>query len=176
VFESDNVKQAQRLMQCLNDRGMMMVTAESCTGGLIAALMTELPGSSTVFDRSFVTYSNAAKSAMLDVTVQCLADHGAVSRETALAMADGALKHSRAVPAKAMLAVAVTGVAGPSGGSVAKPVGLVHIAAAMTSVSDQSQRAPLHRECRFGDLGRDAIRMTSVRQAIDLALALIDAE
>jgi nicotinamide-nucleotide amidase len=159
---------AMRLMQCLKGRGMMMATAESCTGGLIAALMTELPGSSAVFDRGFVTYSNAAKVAMLGVAAECLDRHGAVSRETALAMAEGALKHSQAG-----LALAVTGIAGPGGGTEQKPVGLVHLAAAIGTIGG-SLTATRHVECRFGDIGRTQIRQASVRRALELALALVE--
>ncbi len=123
-------------------RGLKVATAESCTGGLVAGALTEIAGSSDVVDRGFVTYSNAAKHAMLGVAEATLARHGAVSRETAEAMARGALGH-----ADADLAVAVTGIAGPGGGSAAKPVGLVHFAAAARD------GRLIHREKRYGDIG-----------------------
>jgi len=137
--------------------GLRIATAESCTGGLVAGLLTEIPGSSAVLERGFVTYSNDAKRELLGVPGATLEAHGAVSEATALAMARGALAHSRA-----QVAVSVTGVAGPDGGTVEKPVGLVHFArvgpgAAMVTI-----------ERRFGDLGRSAIRAASVEQALDL--------
>ena len=104
---------------------LMVATAESCTGGLVAGALTEIAGSSAVVDRGFVTYTNEAKAEMLGVPAERWRRHGAVSRETAEAMAKGALAHSRAD-----LAVAITGIAGPGGGSAEKPVGLVHFAAA----------------------------------------------
>ncbi len=107
--------------------GLRVATAESCTGGMIAAALTDVAGSSAVFERGFVTYSNAAKAELLGVPEASLAEHGAVSEQTARAMAEGALAHSRAD-----VAVAVTGIAGPDGGSPDKPVGLVHFAAART--------------------------------------------
>ncbi len=143
---------------------LKIATAESCTGGLVAALLTEIPGSSAVVERGFVTYSNDAKRELLGVTDATLATHGAVSEATALAMARGALAHSRAE-----VAVSVTGVAGPSGGTAEKPVGLVHLACA----------GPGERlvavERRFGDLGRSGIRMASVEQALELLEAAAEA-
>ena len=112
--------QAGLVADLLVKRGWLLATAESCTGGLIAAACTDLAGSSAWFERGFVTYSNAAKTAMLGVDASLIAAHGAVSEAVVRAMAQGALKHS-----KAQVAVAVTGVAGPSGGSVEKPVGTV---------------------------------------------------
>lgn len=113
----------QQLAHALAQRGWMLATAESCTGGLIAAACTDLPGSSTWFDRGFVTYSNAAKTEMLGVPDALIAAHGAVSEEIVRAMAHGALQHSQA-----QVSVAVSGVAGPSGASAEKPVGTVWIA------------------------------------------------
>jgi len=137
--------------------GLKIATAESCTGGLVAALLTEIPGSSVVVERGFVTYSNEAKHELLGVPEAILEMHGAVSEATARAMALGALTHSRA-----RIAVSVTGVAGPGGGSAAKPVGLVHFACAGPhGAIDAVER-------RFGDLGRSAIRMASVEQALAL--------
>ena len=135
----------------------MAATAESCTGGLIAGLLTEIPGSSDVLERGFVVYSNAAKQDLLGVPAETLAKHGAVSGETAVAMAEGALRASRAE-----VAVSVTGVAGPDGGTAAKPVGLVHFACARRGKSTQA------REQRFGDIGREAVRLGSVRIGLDL--------
>jgi nicotinamide-nucleotide amidase len=141
---------------------LKIATAESCTGGLVAALLTEIPGSSDVVDRGFVTYSNEAKTELIGVPADLIAENGAVSGEVALAMALGALDHSRAD-----IAVSITGVAGPGGGSEAKPVGLVHFAAARRG--DES----LCVERRFGDLGRAGIRAASVEQALQLLEALV---
>lgn len=149
--------EAIRLLQALRARGLKLATAESCTGGLIAALFTEIAGSSDVVERGFVTYSNAAKSELLGVSEDLLAQHGAVSEPVARAMAQGALVHSHAD-----VAVAVTGVAGPGGGTAAKPVGLVHIAAA------RKGGEIAHRECRFGDISRGSIRLASVEVALQL--------
>jgi nicotinamide-nucleotide amidase len=142
----------------------MAATAESCTGGLIAALLTEIPGSSSVLERGFVVYSNAAKEESLGVPAETLAKHGAVSERTARAMAEGALAQSRAE-----VAVSVTGIAGPDGGTAAKPVGLVHFACARRGA------ATVAREERFGDIGRDAVRLASVRVGLDLLEAAGDA-
>lgn len=124
-----------QLAQALTDRGWMMTTAESCTGGLIAAACTELAGSSVWFDRGVVTYSNEAKVGLLGVPAPLIAQHGAVSEAVAKAMAQGALAHS-----KAQIAVAVTGVAGPGGGSPDKPVGTVWLAWALSSGLVQAER------------------------------------
>jgi len=134
---------------------LKIATAESCTGGLVAGALTEIAGSSAVVDRGFVTYSNAAKVAVLGVSPDLLEEFGAVSEEVALAMVAGALARS-----DADLAVAITGIAGPTGGSAAKPVGLVHFAAAR-----RGQRA-VHIERRFGDIGRSAVRLASVAEAL----------
>ncbi len=155
--------EAAALLDGLRRRELKLATAESCTGGLIVALLTEIPGSSDVVDRGFVTYSNDAKTEMLGVPSRLIAEHGAVSRDVALAMAAGAIAHSLAE-----LAVAVTGMAGPGGGSVQKPIGLVHIAAARLG------RTPLHQECRFGDIGRDQIRIKSVETALALVRRVAD--
>jgi nicotinamide-nucleotide amidase len=157
LFSEDLAAEARQLLATLRAAGLMTATAESCTGGLIAALLTEIPGSSDVVDRGFVTYSNDAKIDMLGVRAELIATHGAVSREVALAMAQGAIVHSNA-----QIGVAVTGVAGPGGGSPEKPVGLVHLAAARVGAE------PRHRECRFGPLSRAAIRMATVRAALEL--------
>ena len=116
---------AEGILQTARKAGLKIATAESCTGGLIAALLTDIAGSSDVVERGFVTYSNQSKCDLLGVTIELLVDHGAVSEAVARAMAEGALTHSTAD-----LAVSVTGIAGPGGGSKTKPVGLVHLACA----------------------------------------------
>lgn len=137
--------------------GLKVATAESCTGGLVAGYLTEIAGSSDVFERGFVTYSNEAKSELLGIPETLINTHGAVSEAVSRAMAEGAIAASRAD-----LAVSVTGVAGPGGGSAEKPVGLVHFAAARR---DGETR---HRECRFGEIGRHQIRLASVEVAFKL--------
>jgi len=146
---------AARVLDACRARGLKIATAESCTGGLVAGALTEIPGSSDVFDRGFVTYSNAAKQQTLSVAASILERHGAVSRETADAMAAGALAMS-----DADLAVAITGIAGPAGGSAEKPVGLVHFAAA------SRDGCRVHRERRYGDAGRSAVRQQAVAEAL----------
>lgn len=157
MFPADLIIEAEQLLAELRALAFKIATAESCTGGLIAALLTEIPGSSDVVERGFVTYSNEAKMELIGVPAALIAAHGAVSAEVAAAMSKGALKHSRAG-----IAVAVTGVAGPGGGSPSKPVGLVHLAAARNGHSI----VPLVRH--YGDLGRSAIRMATVRDALAL--------
>jgi nicotinamide-nucleotide amidase len=157
MFPVDLLNEAAELLDRLRAQGLRLATAESCTGGLIAALFTEVAGSSDVVERGFVTYSNAAKTELLGVADDLLARHGAVSEPVARAMVQGALAHSHAD-----VAVSVTGVAGPGGGTDAKPVGLVHIAAMRTGGDI------LHRECRFGAIGRGPIRLASVAVALQL--------
>jgi len=159
MFPPDLIAQAEYILSDFRRRGLKLAAAESCTGGLVTALLTEIAGSSDVVERGFVTYSNAAKHELLGVPDEMLAAHGAVSEPVARAMAEGALAHS-----SADVAVAVTGVAGPDGGTAAKPVGLVHFAAARRGGEI------LHRECRFGDIGRSQVRLTSVREALQLVL------
>ncbi len=151
---------AQKLLVALRDRKLVAATAESCTGGLVAGAITDIAGSSEIFDRGFVTYSNEAKRDMLGVPEALIIAHGAVSAEVARAMAEGALAHSAAD-----LAVAITGVAGPGGGTAEKPVGLVHFAVARRGRSTQ------HVERRFGPQGRRAIREGSVQQALEMLLS-----
>lgn len=148
---------ARLLLEEARARGWRIVTAESCTGGLVAGAMTEIAGSSDVVERGFVTYSNRAKSEMLDVPGDMIADYGAVSEPVARAMAEGALMHSNA-----HLSVSITGVAGPGGGSPMKPVGTVHFATAA------SNGGISHREERFGDIGRTGIRLASVQVALEM--------
>jgi len=154
---SDREDLATTVLDHFRSRGLLLATAESCTGGMIAAAVTAIAGSSDVFDRGFVTYSNEAKQQMIGVKAETLARHGAVSKETAIEMASGAIRASRAD-----VAVAVTGVAGPGGGSSEKPVGLVHLAIAMRG------GAIHHHEFRFGDIGRDQVRAATVRSALSL--------
>ena len=155
---------AAKLLDLLRAKQLKLVTAESCTGGLIAAALTEIPGSSDVLERGFVTYSNAAKETDLGVPAEMLRRHGAVSKETARAMAAGALQASLAD-----LSLAVTGIAGPDGGSAEKPIGLVHFAAARRGGKT------LHREVRFGDIGRAEVRRRSVIAALALVGELLGA-
>src|SRR5262245_31113547 len=157
MFPSDLITDAERLLAEARKRQVKIATAESCTGGLIAAALTEIPGSSDVVERGFVTYSNAAKVGMLGVDYGLIRRHGAVSAEVAEAMAEGALRCSAAD-----LAVAVTGIAGPGGGTAEKPVGLVYLAVAPASAGASV------RACRFGDIGRTAIRLATVREALAL--------
>ncbi|PYE86430.1 CinA family protein [Phyllobacterium leguminum] len=142
--------------------GLMLATAESCTGGQIISALTDIAGCSHVVDRGFVTYSNEAKQEMLGVPAPLIERVGAVSKEVALTMAEGALTHSHAG-----VSVAVTGIAGPDGGSEEKPVGLVHIAAM------RKDGVARHCECRFGDLGRDGVRRATVIAALDLVLEVV---
>ncbi len=148
---------AKRVLDLFRARGLKVATAESCTGGLVAAALTDIAGSSDVLDCGFVTYSNAAKEAMLGVPAATLKRHGAVSGATAAAMAEGALKNSAAD-----LAVAITGIAGPGGGTKEKPVGLVHFAAA----SRDGHR--LARSRHFGKIGRRRVRLRSAAEALQL--------
>jgi len=157
LFPDPLPDQARALLDLCRARGLKIVTAESCTGGLVAALLTEIAGSSDVVERGFVTYSNDAKQELLGVRAQTLAARGAVSEPTAREMAEGALNASHAD-----LAVSVTGIAGPGGGSVEKPVGLVHFACARRGAST------VCAERRFGDPGRAAIRLASVAQALSM--------
>ena len=142
------------LAQALRERGLMLVTAESCTGGLIAATCTAVAGSSEWFERGFVTYSNEAKTESLGVDARLIAAHGAVSEEVARAMAEGALAHSRA-----QLAVAVTGIAGPAGASTNKPVGTVWLAVARAGAGTQAELLQL-------DGDRASIREQTVQRAL----------
>src|SRR6186997_146475 len=151
------VTQAAELLEAARERGDLLATAESCTGGLLAATFTAIPGASDVFERGFVTYSNTSKSELLGVPAWLIERHGSVSEDVARAMVGGALTHSRAT-----LAVAITGIAGPGGGTPDKPVGLVHLAAARRD-------APvLHEQLLLGDIGRNEIRRESVVQALAL--------
>jgi len=164
-MDAELLGQARLLLDLCRARRLTIATAESCTGGAVAAALTDVAGSSDVFERGFVTYSNEAKEAMLDVPASTIGSYGAVSRETAEAMARGALAH-----APVDLAVSVTGIAGPQGASPGKPLGLVHFAAA----SRAGQLVPAER--KFGDVGRAQIRRASVEQALAMLSELAQHE
>jgi nicotinamide-nucleotide amidase len=150
-------EKALELVGLCKARGVKIATAESCTGGLVAAAITSVSGSSAVFERGFITYSNAAKTEMIGVDEALIARYGAVSDETARAMAEGAQRAARAD-----IAVAVTGIAGPTGATPTKPVGLVHIAVAFART--------VSREFRFGDIGRNVVREKSTLAALQMLL------
>ena len=157
MFPSPLLRIAEVVLADARAQKLRIATAESCTGGLVGGLLTEIPGSSDVFDRGFIVYSNRAKSDLLNVPGDLIADQGAVSEAVARAMAEGAVENSNA-----HIAVAVTGIAGPGGGTGLKPVGLVHIAAC------RERRSILHEAHRFGDIGRGEIRMKAVEAALEL--------
>jgi nicotinamide-nucleotide amidase len=157
MFSSALLRLAEVVLADARAQRLRIATAESCTGGLISALLTEIPRSSDVFDRGFVTYSNRAKQDMLDVPGDLIADQGAVSEAVSRMMAEGAVANSNA-----HMAVAVTGVAGPGGGTALKPVGLVHMAAC------REGRSILHEAHRFGDIGRSEVRIKTVEAALQL--------
>jgi nicotinamide-nucleotide amidase len=161
MFDSDLLQLAETVLGKAREQRLRIATAESCTGGLVAAFLTEIAGASDVFERGFIAYSNLAKTDLLGVPEQLIAGHGAVSKAVARAMARGAMERSNA-----QLAVAVTGIAGPGGGSPEKPVGLVHIAAARLG------KEVLHERQLFGDSGRREIRLASVEAALKLLLRL----
>ncbi|MBB3744010.1 MULTISPECIES: CinA family protein [Rhizobium] len=161
LFPPDIISAAQTIIREFTAAGLMLSTAESCTGGLIAGALTEISGSSAVVDRGFVTYTNSAKVDMLGVQAETLLRFGAVSEETARQMVHGALFRSRAE-----IAVAVTGIAGPGGGSAEKPVGLVHLAAKSRT------SAFIHRKMLYGDIGRSEVRLATVRTALEMVHSL----
>jgi len=162
VIDAQTRALAARVLDACRARRWTLATAESCTGGLVAGALTEIAGSSDVVDRGYVTYSDAAKMELLGVPEATLAKFGAVSRQTAEAMAGGALERSGVD-----LAVSVTGIAGPGGGSAAKPVGLVHFAAVVRGSPARDERKML-----YGDVGRSEIRRLSVLEALDMLLKL----
>lgn len=164
MLDDDIVEVAKQLLATCKRKNLLVATAESCTAGLVAGTLTEIPGASNVLDRGYVTYSNESKHEMLGVPRDILNKHGAVSRETAEAMARGVLGHSRV-----HLSISVTGIAGPDGGTEEKPVGLVYFAAASRS------GALTHAEKRYGDPGRIAVRRKSVLQALMMLKNLADA-
>ncbi len=163
MFEPALLHRAEQLLETLRHRRLKLATAESCTGGLIAGILTEIAGSSDVVERGFVVYSNEAKEAMLGVPHDVIASHGAVSEACAHAMAEGAIKHSRAD-----IAVSVTGIAGPGGGSAEKPVGLVHLACASHG------GVTAHRRYIFENADRHEVRMRSVKAALVLVEAQLE--
>jgi len=155
---------AQQVGTLLKQNGLMLATAESCTGGWIGQVVTAIPGSSGWFDRGFITYSNLAKQQMLSVTPAILTRFGAVSEQTARAMADGAITKS-----EAQVAVAVTGIAGPEGGTATKPVGTVCFA---WSIINQENQSASSRTCLFSG-GREAIRRQAVATSLHGLLELL---
>jgi len=154
MLDDDIVEAAKRLLAICKRKNVLVATAESCTAGLVAGTLTEVPGTSSILDRGFITYSNEAKHDMLGVSRETLKNSGAVSKEAAEEMVRGVLGQS-----KVDLAVSVTGVAGPDGGTAEKPVGLVHFAVATRNGE------LIHVEKRFGDIGRAQVRKQSVLQA-----------
>ncbi|API51893.1 damage-inducible protein CinA [Rhizobium leguminosarum] len=164
LFPQDIISTAEAIIRDFTAAGLMVSTAESCTGGLVAGALTEISGSSAVVDRGFVTYTNSAKIEMLGVQAETLLRFGAVSEETARQMVHGALFRSRAE-----IAVAVTGIAGPGGGSAEKPVGLVHLAARSRA------GALIHRKMLYGDIGRSEVRLATIRTALEMVRSLLAA-
>jgi nicotinamide-nucleotide amidase len=158
TFAASSLELATRVLDACQARGFRLATAESCTGGLIAACLTEIAGSSTVLERGYVTYDNRAKQEMLGVPLDLLQNVGAVSRQVALAMAAGARER-----AGVDLAIAVTGIAGPGGATPTKPVGLVHLALALPS-------APARHERHEFPGNRSAVRQASLDAALELIL------
>ncbi len=157
MFSNELTQEAQRLISLYRSKGLKIATAESCTGGLLSALLTEIAGSSDVFDRGFITYSNDSKCTIIDVPLSLINQHGAVSEEVAKSMAFGALDNSAAD-----VAISITGIAGPGGGSIQKPVGTVFLA-----VATRNDQAIIER-CHFsGDRGK--VRL----QAVGIALGLL---
>lgn len=163
MFDQTQLTDAERLLARLRTRRWTLCTAESCTGGLIAALLTEIPGSSAVVDRGLVTYSNAAKCDLLGVPATLIGRYGAVSAPVAVAMATGALRASTSE-----IAIAVTGVAGPGGGTPQKPVGLVHLAVAIRG------QQPIDQMLQLGDIGRSQVRIATVSAALALCHQALD--
>ncbi|MGO6947721.1 CinA family protein [Rhizobium johnstonii] len=164
LFPDDILSTAEAIIRDFTAAGLMISTAESCTGGLIAGALTEISGSSAVVDRGFITYTNSAKIEMLGVQTETLLRFGAVSEETARQMVHGALFRSRAE-----IAVAVTGIAGPVGGSAEKPVGLVHLAAKSRA------GALIHRQMLYGDIGRSEVRLATIRTALEMVRSFLAA-
>lgn len=154
----------KQIIDILTATGKTIVTAESCTGGMVASALTDVPGASAAVYGGYVTYANAAKSRMIHVQARLIRDYGAVSNQVARAMADGARNTARAD-----YAIAVTGIAGPDGGSERKPVGLVYIAVS-------SELATVVIEHRFGEIGRDGVRQASVKAALDLVLQVLTSD
>lgn len=163
IIEDPIYARAEALLEKASAAGVMVATAESCTGGMIAAAMTDVPGSSVIVDRGFVTYSNEAKAEMLGISMDDIERHGAVSETVATSMAEGALGRSNAD-----MTIAVTGVAGPDGGTQEKPVGLVWFACASTWAPT------LATSCQFDDNGRAYIRHHTVLYALEIMLDTLE--
>src|SRR5262245_60977457 len=161
-FPADFLDDAKALLHELQRHSLLFAAAESCTGGLLTALLTGIPGASGMVERGLVTYSDTAKTELLGVDAKLIDRHGAVSAEVAYAMAEGLLAR-----APVHVAVSITGIAGPDGGSPEKPVGLVYIAVA------RQTNSTLLKECRFGSIGRSETRLASVREAVALARATL---
>ena len=159
MFPANIAEAAALLVALLRDKQLKVTTAESCTGGLVAGAITSIAGSSEIFEQGFVTYADSAKSSMIGVPAGLIAAHGAVSAEVCRAMALDAL-----AAANAGISVAITGIAGPGGGSQEKPVGLVYIATASRKSSPQVRRHT------FGDIGRNEVRMASVGEALAMLI------
>jgi nicotinamide-nucleotide amidase len=162
MFEAHLKTRAGEVLSKCRHKGKLVATVESCTGGLVSALLTDIPGSSDVFDRGFVTYSNVAKTDLVGVPADLIKAHGAVSREVVIGMAEGGLARSNAD-----IVVAITGVAGPGGGTAKSPVGLVYFALACKG------HETVHQRCLFGDLGRAAVRQSAMHQALDMIEAAL---
>jgi nicotinamide-nucleotide amidase len=162
MFPSPLLRLAEVVIADARQAKLRICTAESCTGGMIATLLTEVPGSSAVFDRGLIVYTNRSKEDLLGVPGDLIADMGEVSEAVARMMAEGAIENSNA-----QLAIAVTGIAGPGGGTTRKPIGLVHIAAA------REGRSILHEEQHFGDIGRTEVRLKTCEAALALLHRLI---
>ena len=158
MFDQQTLDRAETVIRQATAKSVVIATAESCTGGMIAAALTEIAGSSAVLDRGFVTYSNEAKTEMLDVSAQVIASHGAVSEETARAMAQGAVHNSRAG-----ISVSVTGIAGPGGGTAEKPVGLVWFGRCANNTVTAQQKI-------FASSTRHGVRTHTVNAALDMLL------
>lgn len=162
MFDEHLLNLARLTLDEAQQRRVRIATAESCTGGLIAGLLTEIPGASATVERGFIVYTNRAKEEMLGVPGDLIADAGAVSEPVVRAMAEGALGESRA-----NLAIAVTGVAGPGGGTPLKPVGLVHFAVA------RENKPIFHQVMRYGDVGRSEIRRQTIITALEMVRKMI---
>lgn len=161
MSEREIMELAREVVALCTEKNVMVATAESCTGGLVSAAISEIPGASQVLERGFVTYSDQSKMEMLGVMPITLRQYGAVSKDVSLEMAHGAMSRS-----EAGISVSVTGIAGPTGGTTGKPVGLVHFG------GRHYKGALIHREMNFGDIGRHAIRMASVEVALEMIIEL----
>ena len=188
MFSDNLLKLAKKTITELEEKNISIITIESCTGGLVAGILTAIPGSSAVVHGGFITYANAAKTAMVGVPDEILQAHGAVSEQTARLMASGGLIHSGLIHGDLIhgdlahsslagsgltssttdsksISIAITGIAGPGGGTKEKPIGLVHFACALSETSKT-----FHQEMRFGDIGREQIRLASIKTALELVL------